>query len=110
MANHSPDPGPVFAALSDPCRRAVITRLARGDEVAVGDLAADHAIALPTFLKHLNVLERANLIATRKSGRTRLCRFTPAGLSAVETFLNNLEAGWSARLDRLEQRLKERDR
>jgi DNA-binding transcriptional ArsR family regulator len=54
-----------FSALSDPTRRAVIERLAAGP-ASVSDLAAPHPMALPTFMKHLGVLEKAGLVHTIK--------------------------------------------
>lgn len=109
MAHYLHDPGPVFAALSDPCRRVVVMKLAESGEMAVTALAHDHRMALPTFLKHIKVLESANIIRTRKSGRTRFCSLSPNGLRAAQHFLKTLEAGWEARLDRLESRIKESD-
>jgi DNA-binding transcriptional ArsR family regulator len=68
-----PDPrlDRTFAALADPTRRAIVTRLARGD-ASVMELAAPFAMSLPAISRHLKVLERAGLItrvATRRSGR-----------------------------------------
>jgi DNA-binding transcriptional ArsR family regulator len=96
----------VFHCLSDPTRRAVIARLAEGP-AAVSDLAAPHAMALPSFLKHLKVLEHGGWIETRKTGRTRLCRLRPDAAKAAEGWLDQQRRLWEARLDRLDAVLDE---
>ena len=60
----------VFVALADPTRRAVLARLGRGD-ASVGELAAPFAMALPSFMKHIALLERSGLVTSRKQGRVR---------------------------------------
>lgn len=90
----------IFATLADPTRRAVIERLADGP-APVKELAAPHDMALPSFLKHLDVLERTALISSRKVGRQRICTLHPAALAPVETWLNAQRRLWEARTDRL---------
>jgi DNA-binding transcriptional ArsR family regulator len=91
----------VFAALADPTRRAIVSRLARG-AASVGDLAAPFAVSLPAISKHLGVLERAGMVVREKSGRVRHCHLVPAPM---------LEAGdwiaryWEAHLDAVEAHL-----
>lgn len=91
----------LFAALSDPTRRAVIAQLGAG-EAPVKTLAAPHAMALPSFLKHLHQLERAGLITSRKIGRTRICTLHPEALQTVDTWLDQQRSIWDAKLDRLD--------
>lgn len=91
----------VFAALSDPTRRAVIERLVQGP-APVSELHAPHQIALPTFLRHLHVLEAAQLVQTQKQGRVRIVTLAPEPLAAVEDWLNTLHRQWGARLDQLD--------
>ncbi len=62
----------VFQALSDPTRRAVVQRLQDGP-AAIGELFAPFDMALPSFMKHIGVLESAGLIGTEKKGRVRTC-------------------------------------
>ena len=81
-----------FAALSDPTRRAVVERLAQGP-ASVSDLAAPHPMALPTFMKHLRVLERAGLIRTVKKGRVRMCHLDGTPLVTAQGWL-----AWQRRL------------
>lgn len=98
MANHLDT---LFSALSDPTRRAVIQRLGEG-EAAVTTLAAPHDMALPSFLKHLDALERAGLVRSRKEGRKRICTLHPEALAAAETWLDQQRRTWERRLDRLD--------
>lgn len=101
-----------FAALSDPTRRAVIERLARGP-AAVSDLHDGHDMALPSFLKHLNKLEAAGIVRSIKTGRTRMVHIEPAPLAAAEDWLTRQRSIWEGRLDRLTllaERLEQEDR
>ncbi|MEL6586657.1 MAG: metalloregulator ArsR/SmtB family transcription factor [Pseudomonadota bacterium] len=107
MAN-KPDLDALFSALSDSTRRAVIARLA-GGQASVSELADPHDMALPSFLKHLDRLERAGLISSAKTGRVRVCTLHPEALSAAITWIDAQRAMWTARLDRLETYLQEDD-
>ena len=62
-----------FAALADPTRRAILARLSEG-EATVNELAAPHAMSLPSVSRHLQVLERAGLVVKGKSAQWRPCR------------------------------------
>ena len=66
-----------FAALADPTRRAILARLAEG-EATVNELAAPHAMSLPSVSRHLQVLERAGLIVKGKSAQWRPRRLEPS--------------------------------
>ena len=92
---------PLFQALADDTRRAMLERLMEGP-ARVTDLAAPTGLALPTVLRHLGVLEDAGLIATEKSGRTRICRAQPARLAPALDWLSRQRAAWDQRLDRLD--------
>lgn len=91
----------IFHGLADPTRRAVIARLARGP-APVSELAAPHDMALPSFLKHLKVLEAAGWIESGKAGRVRTCRLRPETAKAAEAWLGEQREHWEARLDRLD--------
>lgn len=97
MANHL---NSFFAAMSDPTRRAVIERLTQGP-APVSELHAPHDIALPTFLKHLKVLEASGLVRSEKKGRVRTVHIEAAPLAEAENWLNRQRRIWEARLDRL---------
>jgi DNA-binding transcriptional ArsR family regulator len=112
MAKHEPDLSLLFHALSDPTRRAILTRLAAGP-APVSELAAPTGLRLPTVMRHLSVLEDAGLIATAKDGRVRTCALVPQALIPMRTWIDDQRALWEARLDRLDSfvttLMKERD-
>src|SRR5262245_10370167 len=91
----------VFHALSDPTRRAIVARLSRG-AASVGELARPFAMALPTLLQHLHVLEESRLIRSKKIGRVRICKMEPAALGPAESWIAQQRAIWEGRLDRME--------
>lgn len=90
-----------FSALGDPTRRMILDRLARG-KASVGELAAPHAMALPSFMAHLKKLEDAGLIRSHKQGRTRICELAPDAFVPVRDWLNAQHKVWESRLDRLD--------
>lgn len=92
----------LFAALADPTRRAVVAQLAEGP-APVSELAAPHDMALPSFLKHLDRLEKAGLVRTEKTGRVRVCTLHPEALQPVETWIDRQRRIWTGRLDRLDR-------
>lgn len=75
-----------FGSLADPTRRAVLARLQDG-EATVSQLARPLQARLPAFLKHLGVLERAGLVATRKVGRARVVELRPEALADAMAFI-----------------------
>lgn len=101
MAQHDPDLSLLFQALSDPTRRAMLARLARGP-AAVSELAQPTGLRLPTILRHLSVLEAAGLIATSKDGRVRSCAVVPEALAPIRSWLEEQQSLWEGRLDRLD--------
>jgi DNA-binding transcriptional ArsR family regulator len=93
-----------FAALSDPTRRAILARLARG-EATVGELAAPFRLSQPTVSKHLNVLERAGLIEQGRDAQRRPRRLRPEAIKAVADWAEPFRVLWERRLDNLERHL-----
>lgn len=91
----------IFLALADPTRRAVIARLGQGP-ASVSELASPFDMGLPSFMKHIRLLENSGMIRTRKSGRTRTCVIDGPGLSNVERWLAEQRKIWEAQADRLE--------
>lgn len=100
MANLNASLDTLFRALADPTRRAVIQRLGSGP-ASVKELAEPFDMALPSFLKHIGVLEESGLISSRKVGRVRTCRIKPKQLTVVETWLAEQRKLWVGRTDRL---------
>src|SRR5271169_1530258 len=95
-----------FAALANPTRRAILARLASG-ETSVTELAEPFDMSMPAISKHLKVLERAGLIARSREAQWRPCRLQAAPLQGVATWLDHYRRFWEARLDRLDQYLRE---
>lgn len=104
MPNRAVRLDPVFRALSDPTRRQVIRRLGRGPATTT-DLAADAQMALPSFLQHLEVLEKAKLVRSRKAGRVRTFTLTPEPLRDAERWMSDQRALWEQRFDQLDSYL-----
>jgi DNA-binding transcriptional ArsR family regulator len=92
----------VLKALADPTRRQVIERLVSGS-ATTSELAEPFSMALPSFLQHLSVLERAGLVTSTKQGRVRTYRLSPAGLESVQGWLADQRRLWERRLDQLDQ-------
>jgi DNA-binding transcriptional ArsR family regulator len=90
----------VFCALADPTRRAIVGVLGKGP-ASVSVLAAPFAMALPSFMKHIAVLERSGVIRSSKIGRVRTCELRPKTLSRAEQWLGAQRAMWEARSDRM---------
>jgi DNA-binding transcriptional ArsR family regulator len=90
-----------FAALSDPTRRAILARLARG-EATVLELAKPFAMSQPAISRHLKVLEGAGLILRRVEGTKRPCRLAKAGVEAIDQWLAMLRDALSKNYDRLD--------
>ena len=113
MAKYDPDLSLLFHALSDPTRRMMLSRLAKGP-AAVTELADPTGLRLPTIMRHLSVLEAAGLVSTQKDGRVRSCAFQPQALQPMRDWLEEQRAIWEARLDRLDdyvtQLMKDRER
>jgi DNA-binding transcriptional ArsR family regulator len=91
---------PAFQALADPTRRAVIERLCDGP-ASVSELAKPFAMTLAAVVQHVQVLEAAGLVQTRKVGRVRTVQVDPAGLRAAEEWLAARRTRWERHLDRL---------
>ena len=95
-----------FHALADPTRRGMLAALALGEK-SIGELARPYAMSLAGASKHVQVLERAGLIARRKSGRAQICTLRPEPLAEANQWLQQWARFWSARLDGLETLLRD---
>lgn len=91
----------VFHSLSDSTRRAVVAQLANGP-ASIGNLAKRHRMALPSFMKHIRVLEESKIIVSRKRGRVRMCALRPDALTAAEGWLEAERRIWETRLNQLD--------
>lgn len=95
----------VFAALADPTRRAILTRLLDGD-APVMELAQPFAMSQPAISRHLKVLEQAGLITRSRQGTARLSRLEAKPMKDTTDFLENFRAYWEESFSRLDDLLK----
>jgi DNA-binding transcriptional ArsR family regulator len=100
MVQYSERLDSAFAALGDPTRRRVLERLGRG-EASITDLAESFEMTLTGMKKHVQVLERAGLVATEKVGRVRFCRPGPRRLQEEVDWIARYQNMLEARYDRL---------
>jgi DNA-binding transcriptional ArsR family regulator len=90
----------VFAALSDPSRRAILARLSRG-QATVGELAEPFAMSRPAISKHLDVLERAGLVHRIPTGRVNRCQLDGEPLRTAAEWMEQYRLFWDGQLDAL---------
>jgi len=95
-----------FAAIADPTRRKILSRLSKG-EAAVTELAKPFNMTLPAVSKHLKVLERAGLIERARDAQWRPCRLRARPLKAATNWLDRYRAFWEESFDRLDQYLQD---
>ncbi len=95
-----------FAALGDPVRRALVTRLARGD-ATVGELAQPFDLTPQAISHHVGVLRRCGLVEQRREGTRRPCRLRVDQLARLGTWIDEQRRAWDDRLDALEQHLSQ---
>ncbi len=93
-----------FAALADPTRRAILTRLAAG-EATVNQLAEPFALTQQAVSKHIKVLERAGLISRTRVAQSRPCRIEPARFDGAAEWIAQHRQMWLERYDRLDEHL-----
>lgn len=95
-----------FAALSDPTRRMILNRLARGP-AAVNELARPFAISQQAISKHLACLESAHLIVKQRRGRERFCSLKPRAIRRVAEWADGYRKFWEKSYERLDALLEE---
>jgi DNA-binding transcriptional ArsR family regulator len=96
-----------FAALADPTRRAMLSRLSEG-EANVSDLAEPFLaeMSLPAITKHLKVLENAGLITKGRKAQWRPCQINGEPLREAVDWMEQHRIAWEEQLDRLGAYLK----
>lgn len=95
-----------FAALSDATRRGIIDELGRGD-ASISNLADRFKMTLSGMKKHVQVLERAELVVTRKVGRVRTCTLGERGLAAEAEWIEAHRQLFEARFGALDEVMSE---
>ena len=102
----SPTTSDIFNAVADRHRREVLDALIAGEK-AVGEIVSDLSMSQPQVSKHLRVLSEVGLVTCRADGRRRLYRLEPARLRPLREWLAAYEQAWNARMDRVDDYLKE---
>jgi DNA-binding transcriptional ArsR family regulator len=97
-----------FAALADPTRIDIVTRLSRGS-ATVSELAEPFSMSLRAVLKHIETLEDSGLVRTVKTGRVRRCELERERLDDATRWIEQIRKRWDRRLDRLETYLQEQE-
>ena len=92
--------------MADAHRRQILDWLGDGP-VSISDLAVPLGMSLPGVLKHVRALEAAQLVETRKQGRTRWCRLGDRPLDSAAAWIEERRTLWSRRLDRFELSLED---
>lgn len=103
-----PDLDTTFAALADPVRRAILTRLTAG-EATLNELAEPFPISLQAVSKHVKVLERAGLVTRGRNAQRRPCRLRTEPLDRTAGWIDEHRRRTADRYDRLEQLLHDLD-
>ena len=94
----------IFQALADPTRLSVVERLSVSPASA-SELAKPFTMALPSFMQHMGVLERAGIVTSHKSGRTRTYQLAPGALQLASAWLAEFRNHWERALDQLDHLL-----
>jgi DNA-binding transcriptional ArsR family regulator len=95
----------VFAALADPTRRSIVTRLAEG-EATVNEIAEPFPVSLPAISRHLKVLERAELIIRGREAQWRPTQLQAEALDESMEWMRSRKQTWEGRMDRLDAQLR----
>ena len=90
----------VFAALADPVRREILSRL-DGAELLVSELAEPFDISLQAVSRHIQVLVRAGLVKQERSGRVSRCRLDAGPILEAALWINRYSKYWQAQFDTL---------
>ena len=107
IRHRAPDPTPLFAALGDPTRLALVRRLSAEGALSVTQLTEGTRISRQAVTKHLAVLGRAGLVESERHGRERLWALAPGRLAEARRALEQISREWDDALGRL-RRLVER--
>jgi DNA-binding transcriptional ArsR family regulator len=99
----------VFLAIADPTRRAILHRLADGEQSA-GELSAPFHASQSAISQHLGILREAGLVRVRAEGRQRFYALRPAPLKRVQRWISHYERFWNERLDALGRYLDEEEK
>jgi DNA-binding transcriptional ArsR family regulator len=98
---------PVFAALGDETRLALVARLSSDGPLSITRLTAETAVSRQAVTKHLNVLATAGLVSDVRHGRERIWELEPKQMEAARSYLEHVSKRWDDALDRLKKFVEE---
>lgn len=104
MPNADPrrfEPAPVFAALGDPTRLALLARLSDGEPRSISALSEGSPLTRQALTKHLRVLEGAGLVGSERTGRETRFAYRPEPVRQARAYLDRVSAQWDGALGRL---------
>lgn len=101
------DPAPVFAALGDATRLALLSRLSEGRPRSISQLTGGLGLTRQAITKHLRVLEQAGLVQSHRAGRESRFTYLPESIEPLRSYLDNVSAQWDEALDRLKAFVEE---
>jgi DNA-binding transcriptional ArsR family regulator len=102
MTSAPPDLDRLFGALADPTRRDIVRRAISAEE-GVAEVAGHYPMSFAAVQKHVAILERAGLVTKERVGRRKVVRTTLDGLLAARRVLDQYEALWRGRIERMNE-------
>jgi DNA-binding transcriptional ArsR family regulator len=98
---------PIFFALGDETRLAIVAKLGEGDRRSITELAAGTSMTRQAVTKHLRVLQDAQVVRSTRAGREQLFELDPEPLREVRDFADAMSARWDRALARLQRMVEE---
>lgn len=103
----STDIAPVFAALGDPTRLSLVSRLQKGQPKSISQLSEGFELTRQAVSKHLRVLEQAGVVASQRVGRENRFVLEPTAIDDARSFLDRASSQWDEALSRLSELVEE---
>jgi len=95
------EPAPVFAALGDETRLALVAKLSSGAPRSISELTEGTALTRQGITKHLRILEKAGIVHSVRIGRESRFELNPAPITEVKEYLDHVSKQWDQTLSRL---------
>ncbi|HPR09098.1 winged helix-turn-helix transcriptional regulator [Candidatus Saccharibacteria bacterium] len=108
MVEHTLQLDLVFNSLADPTRRDILQRVLK-TELSISEIAEKYTMSFAAVSKHLQRLERANLIRRRRHGKHYYVQARPDMLQTADEYLEQYRQIWQGRYDKLEQLVHEKE-
>ncbi len=96
-------PAPLFAALGDPTRLSLVSRLCNGGPMSIAKLSAGFDVTRQAITKHLRVMEESGLVRSNRQGRERVWQLEQQRIEDAQRYLNQISQQWDQALIRLQR-------